>query len=196
MTHVRLVEWILTYMSIRAEWQKYLRDGEIHRIEPLMGDPCRRTVLVTPEIQELLTRPMEEGEEANRRARLLQTFQGIVSTRKLVVCMEPFEAERGTILGRLCPTEKSVFDVRCEASPGIRAFCQFIEKDVLFAMTCRPRGVHINWLGGWLPLGPRNSREWRNGIASALRIWPMYFPAHSPVKGDDLHAYLSDARLQ
>lgn len=183
-------------MSIRAEWQRHVSSGELHRVEPLAGDPCRRTVLVTEEIQDLLTRPMEEGAEANRRARLLQTLQAIVSTRKLVVCLDPFEAARGTVIGRLCPVEKSVFDIRCEDSPGIRVFCHFIEKDVLFGVTCRPRSVQIPWLGGWLPLGIRNSKEWKDGIRATLRTWPMFFPAHSPVSGDNLGDYLSDARLQ
>ena len=84
MTCLLLKDALLIYMSIRAEWKQYVADGGLHRIEVLKGDPCRRTVLVTPEIQELLTQPMEEGPEANRRSRLLQTFQGIVSTRKLV----------------------------------------------------------------------------------------------------------------
>ena len=183
-------------MSIRQEWQKLVKNGVLYRVEPLMGDPCRRTLLVTEEIQELLTRPMEEGPEASRRARLLQTFQGIVSSKKLVVCMTPFEAERGTVIGRLDPIEKSVFDIRCEELPGIRAFSQFIEKDVLLAITCRPRSVQIGWLGGWLPLGRYNSRHWKNEVQSTLRMWPMLFPAHTPVSGDNLHDYLSDARLQ
>jgi putative component of toxin-antitoxin plasmid stabilization module len=183
-------------MSIRTEWQSHVAAGAIYRVEPLAGDPCRRTVLVTKEIQEILTRPMEEGREADRRARLLQTLQGITSTRKLVVCLSPFKARRGTVIGRLDPVEKSIFDIRCEQTPGIRVFCQFIEKDVLFGMTCRPRSVPISWLGGWLPLGSRHSKQWKDGIRSALQIWPRYFPAHSPVSGDDLHVYLSDARLE
>ena len=183
-------------MSIRAEWQNHVQNRLLHRVEPLTGDPCRRTVLVTEEIQELLTRPMEEGLEALRRARLLQTLQGIVSTKRLVVCLEPFGAKRYTVLGRLDPIRKSVFDIRCEESPGIRVFSQFVEQDVLLAMIGRPRSVKIRWLGDWLPLGDINSREWREGISTAFRMWPTFFPKHRPVSGDNLYDYLSDARLQ
>ena len=169
-------------------------NGELFRISPFAGDRPVRTVLVTQELDELLSREMEEGEAANRRSRLLETLQNIVVGRHLVVCMEPFEA-RTAVLGRLAPLnehEPPVWDIRCLTKPALRVFCQFVERDVLFAVTCRPRSVEVGWLG-WAPLLEWNSKQWRRGIQATHREWTAFFPAQSPLTGDSLDAYLSNA---
>jgi hypothetical protein len=181
-------------MSIRAEWQKLVADGHLFRLEQFIGDPANRTVLMTPEVYEVLTKAMPEGPEANRRSRLLASLQGIVAGQHMVVCMAPFEARKAN-MGRLDPVEDLVWDVRCQESPAVRAFCLFIEKDVLFAATCRPRSVAMTWLD-WLPLGDRHSGEWDRGKVATKRQWGMFFPAHTPVSGDDLNEYLSNATAE
>jgi hypothetical protein len=179
-------------MSIREEWKKLVYvDRELFRLEPLVGDPNARTVLLSREMHELLERPMEEGEEANRRSRLLATLQNIVAGRRLVVCLEPFLARTANI-GRLCPVQDSIFDIRCQEPPAVRVFCQFLERDVLLAVTCRPRSRNLTWIG-WLPLGPRQSKEWKRGAAATKREWAKFFPTYSPVRGDNLDDYLSKA---
>jgi hypothetical protein len=186
---------LLTYMSIRAEWQKLLADGEhLFRLGPLDGDPAARTVLLSKEMNELIEGPWEEGEEGNRLARLLATLHNIVAGRRLVVCLTPQKARKADI-GRLCPIADSIWDVRSQDKPALRVFCAFVEKDVLFAATCRPRSAKVDWLG-WLPLGDRNSKEWKRGIAATKREWAKFFPTYEPVKGDNLDAYLSNATLE
>jgi hypothetical protein len=182
-------------MSIRAEWQRLVDEGEfLWRLVPFGDDPNGRTVLLSTEMEELLSREMEEGEEANRRSRLVASMQHIVAGRRLVVCMTPFEARKAH-LGRLCPIEDSVWDIRCQDSPALRVFCRFLERDVLLAATCRPRSASLNWLG-WLSLGDRNSKEWKRGIDATKREWDRLFPTYVPVSGEDLDAYLSNATLE
>src|SRR5215472_12216485 len=111
-------------MSIREEWKRLIGEGELFRLAPLDGDRPTRTVLLSREMQELVERDMEEGEQANRRSRLLASLQNIVAGRRLVVCLEPYSA-RKAIIGRLDPIEESVFDIRCQAKPAVRVFCQF-----------------------------------------------------------------------
>jgi len=181
-------------MSIWNEWQKLVSEGhELFRLEQALGDPNRRTVLLSQEMQELFTRPMEEGDYANRRSRLLATLQNIVAGRRLVVCLKPYKARKANI-GRLHPIEDSVFDIRCQHKPAVRVFCRFLEKDVLVAVTCRPRSKKISWLG-WLPLGEK-SKEWKRGIAATKREWSRFFPTYAPVKGDNLYDYLSNATVE
>lgn len=180
-------------MSIRREWQRFAASGELHRLTPLIGDPSARTVLLSEEMLELFTREMEEGKEANRRSRLLATLQNIVAGRRLVVRMIPFEA-RVAQIGRLSPLEDCVWDIRSLEKPAVRVFCMFIEKDVLFAVTPRPRSVQMDWLN-WLPLGDR-SKEWKNAIRATKLEWAKYFPAHNPVSGDSLDEYLTNATLE
>jgi hypothetical protein len=84
---------LLTYMSIRDEWQRLVADREhIFRLKPLDGDPAERTVLLSSEVNELIEGPWEEGESGNRLARLLATLHNIVAGRRLVVCMTPHKA--------------------------------------------------------------------------------------------------------
>jgi hypothetical protein len=185
----------LIYMSIRAEWQKLVAEREhLWRLSPFDGDPAVRTVLLSSEMEELLSREMEEGEEANRRSRLFASLQHIVAGKRVVVCMTPFKARKAHV-GRLCPIEDSIWDVRCQESPALRVFCRFLEKDVMLAMTCRPRSISVGWLG-WLPLGDRNSKEWKDGIAATKREWERLFPTYVPVSGEDLDGYLSNATLE
>ena len=182
---------MLTYMSIREEWRKLVADGILTKLEPLQGDTPRRTVLMTDEISRLVSEPWGEGDEAIRRAILAQSLQYIVTGGRLVVCMDPFAARKAHI-GRLSPVEDSDFDIRCQESPALRVFCRVIEMDVLLAVTCRPRSMALPWLN-WLPLGDRHSREWETGVAAVKREWPRYFPAHDPVRGDNLDDYFSRA---
>jgi len=183
----------LTYMSIRKEWKKLVYvERELFRLAPLDGDRNARTVLLSREMHELFERQMEESEEANRRSRLLATLQNIVAGRRLVVCLEPFRARKANI-GRLHPVEDSIFDIRCLEKPAVRVFCQFLERNVLLAVTCRPRSV--SWLG-WLPLGARSSKEWKRGMAATKLEWAKFFPTYSPVGGDNLDDYLSKATLE
>jgi len=198
MSRVRCVQSFLIYMSIRVAWMRRVQDGELFQLSPLVGDRSARTVLLTRELDELLSREMEEGEGAKRRNRLLETLQNIVAGRHLVVCMQPFEADRKAVIGRLAPLPEHAFpvwDIRCLVSPALRVFCLFVEKDVLLAVTCRPRSVEVGWLR-WSPLGDWNSKRWRRGIEATHSAWTALFPAESPVTGDDLRAYLSNASLQ
>jgi len=145
---------LLTYMSIRKEWMEHVEKERLFKLDPFPGDPNARTVLMSEELLKLTTRPMEEGEDGNRRSPLIASLQYIVAGRRLVVCMTPFKARKAN-LGRLDPIEDSIWDVRCQEKPALRVFCQFVEKDVLFAVTCRPRTVKMDWLG-WVPLGDSN----------------------------------------
>jgi hypothetical protein len=182
-------------MSIHYEWQRLVSEGQhLFRLKPLDGDPAQRTVLLSKEMNDLTEGPWEEGEEGVRLAVLLATLHNIVAGRRLVVCLRPHKARKANI-GRLSPVEDSIWDIRCQDKPALRVFCAFVEKDVLLAVSCRPRSVKVNWLG-WLPLGDRNSREWKRGIVAAKREWAKLFPTYEPVKGDNLDAYLSNATLE
>jgi putative component of toxin-antitoxin plasmid stabilization module len=181
---------VLTYMSIREEWQKFRAEGFLHEVEPFPGDPSTRTVLVSSELQALLDGPWE-GEQGKRCAILTASLQQIVVGAKLVVEMDPYQAREAN-MGRLDPVEDGVWDIRCRRSPGIRTFCFFLERDVIVAFFCSPRSKPVPWLHR-LPLGFGDSIEWKRAVAESKREWAKLFPAHEPVRGDDLDAYLSNA---
>ena len=178
-------------MSIRKEWLDHVGAGRLHRLDPFPGDRKFRTVLMSGAINRLVSGPWDEDEMGIRCGKLLAKLQRIVRGETLVVCMEPFKA-RGAAIGRLEPIEDSTFDIRDRDEPGLRVFCRFAEKDVVVALVCAPRSVQVLWLPR-LPLGDRYSREWRWGIAECRNQWSQLFPAHDPVKGDNLDDYLSNA---
>jgi hypothetical protein len=178
-------------MSIREEWKRFVHEEvrELFELPPLDGDKRPRTVLCSHEIWDVLNQEMEEGDDANRRSRLLATLQNIVAGRRQVVCLVPYAARKANI-GLLDPADDGIFDVRCQEKPAVRVFCCFVETDVLLAVTCRPRSKILWWLS-WLPLGPRESKEWKRGIAAVKREWDRLFPTYTPVTGGNLRAYLS-----
>lgn len=177
-------------MSIREEWQKLVADGHLYKLDPFPGDSSVRTVLMSREIQELVEGPWE-GEQGNRCAKLRATLQNIVAGRKLVVNLDPHSAREAN-MGRLNPVEDGIWDVRCRDKPGLRVFCAFLEKDVLVAFICSPRSREVPWLHR-LPLGIGESIEWEHGIREAKREWAKLLPANTPVTGEDLNEYLSNA---
>lgn len=171
-----------------------MADRVLQKLGGHNNDRSGRTVLMTDEVSRLVSEPWGEGDEAIRRAILVQSLQNFVSGRRLVVCMEPFDA-RNAHVGRLGPIEDSVFDIRCQESPALRIFCRVVEKNVLLAVTCRPRSKELPWLN-WLPLGDRHSKEWKLAVQTVSREWPKYFPAHGPICGDDLNDYFSNAHRE
>jgi putative component of toxin-antitoxin plasmid stabilization module len=177
-------------MSIREEWQKLVADGFLSKVEPFAGDPCARTVLISKEIHGLIEGPWE-GEQGIRCAKLLATLQNIVTGRKLVVNLDPYSAREAN-MGRLDPPEDGIWDIRCRDKPGLRIFCAFLETDVLVAFICSPRSKEVQWLHR-LPLGIGASIEWAHAIKEVKREWAKLLPAETPVTGDDLNEYLTNA---
>ena len=177
-------------MSIREEWQKHVADDVLFEVKPLHGDPGARTVLMSKEIQELVEGPWEH-EQGKRCAKLLATLQSIVVGSHMVVNLDPYSA-RAARMGRLHPIEDGIWDIRSRDKPGLRIFCAFLEKNVMITFICSPRSVAVPWLHR-LPLGIGESIEWERAIRETKREWAILFPAYTPVTGDDLNEYLSNA---
>jgi hypothetical protein len=153
-----------------------------------------RTVLMSQEINQMVSGPWPPGPMGNRCARLRGDLENIVTAEHVTVCWDPYQA-RNEQIGRLDPVRDEVWDLRSqEPSPGLRVFFRFADKDVLVALTCAPRSVRVSWLHR-LPLLGQGSREWRDAIIECRREWGMLFPAHEPVSGTDINAYLTGAVL-
>ena len=182
-------------MSIRDEINARIREGRLFQLDPRnKRDPRKRTVLMSVEINQMVSGPWENTAMGNRCAFLRADLENIVSGDFITVCWDPFKA-RNEQIGRLDPTTDEVWDLRCQnPAPGLRVFCRFAEKDVLVALTCSPRSVSLPWLSR-LPLLHRLSREWRTAIIECRREWIKLFPAHEPISGNDINAYLTDAIL-
>jgi len=183
-------------MSIRVEINNRIAEGRLFRLRPnVQSDPNERTVLMSVEIHELVSGPWPDGPMGIRCGYLRADLESFVANDVMTVCWDPFKA-RDAKIGRLYPIADEVWDLRSQAPPpGLRVFCRFAEKDVLVALTCRPRSVPVPWLNK-LPLLGSNSREWRHAIVECRREWNVLFPAHQPLSGVDLSDYISNAVLQ
>ena len=179
-------------MSIREEWLRHVRAKRLHKLESIiLDDPKGRTVLMSEQINALVSGPWTDDAMGRRCGVLRGRLERIARGGPLIVCMKPFKARKAEI-GRLDEVEDSVFDIRDSEKPGLRIFFMFVERDVLVAFACAPRSVTVPWLNR-LPLGDRYSREWRWGVQTAQTQWSQLFPRHDPVKGDNLDDYLSNA---
>jgi hypothetical protein len=178
-------------MPIRELWKKRVQDGELVKLSFLIPGPAEgRTVLLSPEIDALISGPWEDGEMRNRCYRLRVDLENILSGAGLTYCDIPREAKEKHQIGRLDPVEDNIFDIRSvEPSPGLRIIFHFVEKDVLVLHTCRPRSINVAWLTT-LPI--ISEKLWRRAISYSKDQWSVLFPLHEP-PGDSIHDYLSNA---
>jgi hypothetical protein len=182
-------------MSMRDEINARIAEKRLFRLEPLnVKDLRKRTVLMSEEINQMVSGPWPDGPMGIRCGFLRADLENVVTGDFITVCWEPFKA-RNEQIGRLAPVTDEVWDLRCQnPAPGLRVFCRFAEKDVLVALTCSPRSIPVPWLHR-LPLLDRLSPEWRKAIVECRCLWKKLFSAHQPVSGTDINAYLSDAIL-
>jgi hypothetical protein len=180
-------------MSIRPEWLRHVREQSLFRLGFLVpGRPEKRTVLMSQEINQLVSGPWESDLMEDRCYRLRANLEGILAGDPLTVCWKPYEGEPRHQMGRLDKPEEEIWDIRSVDKPGLRIFFRFAEKDVLVAFTCSPRSVPIPWMHR-LPLRAWDSKEWKRAKTDTKRRWGILFPAHEPHQGKHLSDYLSNA---
>ena len=183
-------------MSIREKWIARVGEGRLLKLGFMIpGPPERRTVLMSPEINRLVSGPWEDTTMGDRCARLRANLENIVSGSKLTVCWEPFKGRRYHQIGRLDPPQDFIFDIRCVNEPGLRVTFHFAERDVLITHLCSPRSLPVPWLQR-LPLSGRGSREWRNTIMESNALWRELFLRDRPHSGDHIDELLSNADIR
>jgi hypothetical protein len=183
-------------MSIREEWIARVGEGKLLKLGFLIpGPPERRTVLMSAEINNLVSGPWGDVAKGDRCARLRANLENIVSGARLTVCWEPFKGRPYHQIGRLSPPQDFMFDIRCGEDPTLRVTFHFAERDVLVTHLCSPRSYRVSWLDR-LPLGDRTSREWRSTIMESNALWRELFPGYRPHSGDHIDDLLSNADLR
>jgi hypothetical protein len=180
-------------MSIRAEINLRIAEGRLFRLPPRnVKDVRLRTVLVSEEINHMVSGPWPDGPVGARCAHLRNDLEAFISSEFITVCWKPYKAYDEQV-GRLDAHE--VWEVRCRAPrPSLRIFCRFAEKDVLVALTCSPRWKEVSWLHR-LPLLGRESDQWKGALAECQSTWNKLFPMHSPFSGNSADDYITNAVL-
>jgi hypothetical protein len=180
-------------MSIRTEWINRVCEERLFRLGFLIpGPPEKRTVLMSAEINNLVSGPWEHSEMGERCARLRADLEYVLAGEPLTVCLEPGKGRKYHQIGLLDPPQDFMFDLRSVEKPSLRVTLHFAEKDVLIAFLCAPRSRRVSWLHR-LPLLDFRSKEWRKAIMETHALWGELFPNHRPHSGDNVRDFLSNA---
>jgi hypothetical protein len=183
----------LTYMSISDEISARIKEGRLFRLKPINDkDDQRRTVLMSKDVNGIVSGPWADGPIGFRCSRLRADLENLITAEFITVCWDPFKNEQ---IGRLHRVDDEVWDLRSQKpKPGLRAFFRFAEKDVFVVLTIVPRSIPVSWLSR-LPLLGRESREWRNALLECHTEWKKLFPAYEPIHGANINVYLTGAIL-
>jgi hypothetical protein len=185
----------LTYMSIRDEITAKIQEGRLFRLKPINAkDQQRRAVLLSGELNRMVSGPWATDEMGRRCARLRGDLENLITAEFITVCWDPFKA-RDEQIGRLHRVEDEVWDLRSKKpKPGLRAFFRFADRDVFVVLTVAPRSVPVSWLSK-LPLLGRETKEWRNAIVECRAEWTKLFPTYQPIHGTSIDVYLTGGLL-
>jgi hypothetical protein len=177
-------------MSIRDSIEFWIKEGKLYELKLVFAsDQIQRTMIISDEIYQLLNGPWEDDVWGRRCGFLRGTLEAFVKGQEIGVCLEPFKASKA-YMGRLHRPRDEVWDIRSiDPSPGIRVFGRFAEKDVFVGLIWSPRSVDIP-ASQRLPLGPRESIEWKNAIIECKTKWTVLFPSYQPVHGREIDDYI------
>jgi hypothetical protein len=179
-------------MSIHDEINARVIEKRLYPLErSLKSDAECRHMFMADEIRILLDGPWNHDDLRYRAGRLRADLEDFIKGAELSVCLEPFVAKTA-YMGRLSPVADGIWDIRSrDPSPALRVVGGFAEKDVFVALRWGPRSKRINGTTK-PPLGPKDSREWRDIIVQCGTDWRNLFHTYAPVTGDNLDDYFSD----
>jgi hypothetical protein len=88
-------------MSIREEINARIEEGRLFRLKPVNDkDQKRRTVLMSEEINRMVSGPWPDGPMGFRCSRLRAELENLITAEFITVCWDPFKA-RNEQIGRL-----------------------------------------------------------------------------------------------
>lgn len=178
-------------MSIRDEIKYRVGECRLAELRPAMiGDPVRRHMFVSSEIQELLDGPWPFQQARKRCFELQAELETFVRGDQIGICLEPYKAGKAEF-GRLNRPADEVWDFRAVKEPGLRIFGRFAEKDIFIALTCWPRSRPLDWIGR-PPLLHAYSREFRDAIEGCKAEWRKLFHTYLPISGGHASDYVSE----
>jgi hypothetical protein len=127
-------------MSIRRECIDHIRQGRLFRLGFLVpGRPEKRTVLMSQEINDLVSGPWSSDLMEDRCYRLRANLESILAGDLLNVCWGPYKGKPHHHIGRLDKPEEEVWDIRSVDKPGLRTLFRFAEKKRACRLHMQPK---------------------------------------------------------
>jgi hypothetical protein len=147
----------------------------------VLGSPIVRLILVSDEIDELISGPWEEIEWEERCGGLRADFDRFIEGRLITVAARPYHA-RTAYIAQLDQPRDEVWEIRSrDPEPSLRVFGRFAETDLFVALTWSKRA----------DLKGPDSREWRDAIEGCKAEWRKLFPTYPPKIGNNINDYIS-----
>ena len=168
-----------------SKLEALVSSGALLLWEPsLRGDPVRRTLLITPEVDDCMDRSAWADDSVGLRySQLRADFDRFVDGSRIPVGMDPYAKDDSAFLARLDPVEYGIWSIRSVAPrPALRVFGAFCERDVFLALRVEERAV----------LGGRGSRAWANARENAIVRWNSLLPGEFPLLGSDVNDFISE----
>ncbi len=177
-------------MSIKDSIAYWIDEGRLHELKlRLDSDPILRAMVISNEIFDLLNGPWDEALWERRCNLLWATLETFIKGQEIGICLTPYKAT-AAYMSRLDKPEDEVWDIRSiDPSPGIRVFGRFAEKDVFVGLIWSPRSVEIP-ASQRLPLGDKDSIEWKHAILECKSEWRKLFPSDEPIHGEEIDEYV------
>lgn len=173
---------------MRTILQERFSSGGVRLWEPLIaGEPSKRTLFITPEINdEFEEDTWREPGLADRYAALSADFDRYVSGETIPIGLMPYNKSNSAFMARIDPVEYGIWTIRSVApKPAIRVFGAFCEQDIFVALLTRQRAT----------LGGPNSTEWGKAREAAITAWNTLFPGEQRLFGDSLNVYFSEKAI-
>jgi hypothetical protein len=105
-------------MSIRSEYIEHVRRERLFRLGFLVpGRPEKRTVLMSQEINDLVSGPWSSDLMADRCNRLRANLESILAGDRLNVCWEPHKGKPYHQIGRLAEHDDEIWDIKALIVP-------------------------------------------------------------------------------
>ncbi len=179
-------------MSIEEWIAGLVENGRLFPLKPVFpGDPIRRPIFVSKEVQRLVEGPWNKAAAATRCGQLRADLENFVRGSEMALCLRPFEHHHAQ-MGLLAPVADGVWDVRSqEPKPGIRILGQFARQDWFLALIPASRSRKLDYIDRG-PLDDARSQAWDDAISDTSKMWQSLCPTFPAVGGDDVREYFSD----
>lgn len=146
-------------------------------------DETARTLYISADISLAVSFPFPDTPEGERLGEFRAWLDNFIEGAELSVAENPDQKPPDAMLARVRPVEAEFWSIRVtlpEATPGIRSFGAFSDKDEFVALTWEKREVIAD--------------EFNTEVTAVMEAWQDFFAPEVPYRGDALNEYLTICR--
>jgi hypothetical protein len=169
-------------MSIDLILQRLLDEERLFELPSrFTGYETACTMIVAPEILRAVSPPFSRNLQGARLAEFRQWLDAFSEGAQITIAENPRDKPPDAMMARVEPVEAEFFSIRVtdpEATPGIRCFGGFAEKDKFIALTWDFR---------------EDIENFDDAVAIVQAAWRELFGGDTPHSGENLDEYLTNS---